>query len=233
MNIKRKICVRNWESLTDLFSELNAKCDYLVLRNFEQMSGDEFLMDGHEDIDFLCSNPEELIMSLGAFPRKFYNKKVQNYILFKGKKVKIDIRYVGDNYYDKTWQMQMLRTKVMNKNGFWTMNQENYFYSLIYHAILQKSSLSDEYFCRLVVMAKSAGFEVDKEADLLQLLEDMMQKNGYKFVYPQDGSVPNRFNMLSNKPSGKVKWIIRKILIKPQESIYWHLFQKLGGGKIL
>lgn len=219
MNTK-KIVIKNWESLNEMFTALNEKCDYLVMRNFEQMTGDDFLMDGHEDIDFLCADPDELITTLGAFPRKIFNKKVQTYILLKNKKVKVDIRCVGDNYYDKEWQVNMLKNKVMHENGFWVMNEQDYFYSLIYHAVLQKKSLSTEYSERLTAMGKELGLDVHGEGALISSLELMMHTQGYRFVHPKDSTVPNRFYLLSEKPAGRVAWLIRKLSVTPPYFVY-------------
>lgn len=81
------------------------------------------------------------------------------------------------------------------------MNEEDYFYTLIYHAILQKESLSEEYLFRLLTMAKKLGVNLaeQSESGLLRSLEFFMQKHSYHFVYPYDFLVPARFHLVKTK----------------------------------
>lgn len=169
---------------------------YLVLRNYENMLSVELYMEGHGDIDLLCADSRLLAEKVGA---KTYTHKVREvcddgvhyYVLIAGQQVSLDLRFVGDGYYCKKWQVEMLARRVL-KNGFYVMDEQDYLYSLIHHAVLQKRHFSDEYKERLTCMSHTLGVELKAStpSDFISLLEDYMRQNGYTYTYPADAFVP-------------------------------------------
>lgn len=219
---------RNWKDIKELFTELNKECNYLVMRNYENLLDDSFFVDGHEDIDFLCEDLSKMTHVLDVKSRKIYDNGVQYYILLQGQKIKIDIRQVGDNYYDEKWQRAMLSNKTTYADTFFTMNKEDYFYSLIYHSILQKKQLSKEYQSKLSNM-KCDLFNIKNnqlfsEQELLDDLLSYMRKEEYYCVYPKDSTIPNRFVLVpGNISKKKTMWILRKIKHFPIRVVYYIL----------
>ena len=61
------------------------------------------------------------------------------------------------------------------------MDEKNEFYSLIYHAIIQKNSVSEDYAEKLAAMAGISEFT---EAWGLKELEAFMKEKGYRYTYP-------------------------------------------------
>ena len=169
---------------------------YLVLRNYENMLSPELYMDGHGDIDLLCADSRLLAEKVGA---KTYTHKVREvcddgvhyYVLIAGQQVSLDLRFVGDGYYCKKWQQEMLDRRVL-KDGFYVMSEQDYLYSLIHHAILQKRSFSNEYRSRLTEMCNRLHviMKDDSAQSFIQLLESYMAEHGYTYVYPRDTFVP-------------------------------------------
>ena len=49
----------------------------------------------------------------------------------------LDIRCVGDGYYDKPWEEVMIKNRVKTE-GIYVLCKEDYNYSILYHALLQK-----------------------------------------------------------------------------------------------
>ncbi len=124
-----------------------------------------------------------------------------HYLIYvSGQPVQLDLRQVGDGYYCTKWEKDLLERKVM-KDGFYVMADEDYFFTLAYHAILQKRSLSREYFIRLCHMADDLDLSIKEysESGLLHLLENHMQERGYRFTYSHDYMVPNRFHVVDSK----------------------------------
>lgn len=202
----------DWKDTTELFQKLNEECNYLILRNYEELGKINLEESLHDDIDFLCDDYKKMVKVMDAKPRRFYDNKVQYRILLGGRYMKIDIRHVGDNYYDSLWQKEMLENKCWNDEGFFTMNESDYFYSLIYHAILQKPALAEDYRHKLADMARSFGIKADTEKDFLTLLIDAMRRRNYFFYYPEDVTVPNRFYLTPKEMCiGKIGWYLRKI----------------------
>ena len=169
---------------------------YLVLRNYENLLSPEIYVDGHGDIDLLCADSRLLAEKVGA--RKYHNKVkevcddgVHYYVFVAGKQVSLDLRSVGDGYYCRKWQQEMLDRRVL-KDGFYVMCEQDYLYSLIHHAILQKRSFSNEYRFRLAAMCNELHISMkdDSAQSFIQLLESYMEKHGYTYVYPRDAFVP-------------------------------------------
>ena len=189
--------------IEDLFITLNeAGVEYLVLRNYENLLEPEIYVDGHGDIDMLCSNSHEIVNLIDARPLTpdksgMRGDGIHYGIEVDGKPVKLDLRHVGDGYYCTKWEQDMLERREKHV-CFYVMTENDYFYSLVYHAVLQKRSLSDEYSARLWEMSKNCGLDVSapSEKEYLRLLQNYMRNNGYRFTYSQDHLVPNRFHLV-------------------------------------
>lgn len=169
---------------------------YLVLRNYENMLSPEIYMDGHGDIDLLCADSKALAKSVGAMA---YTNKVKEvcddgvhyYVMIANKHVSLDLRSVGDGYYCTKWQKEMLERRIL-KDGFYVMDEFDYVYSLIHHAILQKRTFSDEYRARLTEMCERQQIHLrdDSPQCFIRLLETYMEEHGYTYTYPTDTFVP-------------------------------------------
>lgn len=205
-----------FKSIHEVINTLkHQQVNYLILRNYDNMLSDDIYMDGHGDVDCLCVDARHMSNILGAKvytnkPNQVCNDGTHFYILIRGKEVSLDLRHVGDGYYCEKWQRDMLSRKVEH-DGYYVMEKEDYFYSLIYHAILQKPYLSLEYRQRLSKMAIELGFE-DKlysEKELICMLELYMQKHGYTYTYPMDIFVPLHTKYISKRlltPNRYLAW---------------------------
>lgn len=175
--------MNNWETFHDFFSVLNKHCNYLILRNFEQLPNGR-LIKGHEDIDLLCDNTKKLVKIAKAIPRKKVDDGVSYFIWINHIKIPLDIRQIGDGYYDKNWQIHMLKNKRLYKNCIYIMNNEDFFYSFIYHSLIQKPTLSHEYRIKLENMAQKKKIQLNKAEDLKNNLLIFMNKRKYYFTNP-------------------------------------------------
>ena len=187
----------------DFFDTLNqANINYLVLRNYENLLEPELYVDGHGDIDMLCDDSQVIVNLINARPLTedkpgILGDGVHYAIEVDGKPVQLDLRHVGDGYYCAKWEKEMLEGSVRH-DCFYVMNETDYFYSLVYHAVLQKRSLSQEYSSRLLQMSKELGLAVASanEHGYLLLLQEFMRAHGYRFTYSEDHLVPNRFHLV-------------------------------------
>ena len=177
---------KNWTSIKSVFETLNkSECNYVVLRNFENMDSDEIFIKDHEDIDFLTDDRKKLINLLNAKSRRFIDNGIHYFILLNNVKVKIDIREVGDCYYDPKWEIDMLKNKVMSDLGCYVMDARNYFYSLTYHALLQKNNLSEDYKTKLLEMGKTLNLNIDSENTLFFSLIEFVRGGEVLVHVPQ------------------------------------------------
>lgn len=73
-----------WKDTEELFRNLNEKCNYLIMRNFEDIKEVNSQGKIHDDIDFLCDDYKKMVEVMDARPRKFYDNKVQYQIIIGG-----------------------------------------------------------------------------------------------------------------------------------------------------
>ena len=204
----------SYNNISEVFELLNqAGISYLVLRNYENLLAPEMYMDGHGDVDLLCADSQIVAKLLNAKTNRedqppFIGDGTHYYIYVGGEYVSLDLRYIGDDYYCEQWEKDLLNRRVMH-NGFYVMSEEDYFYTLVYHAVLQKEFLSDEYLSRLLEMAAKLDVTLIEQSEygLLRSLEAYMQKHSYRFVYPFDYLVPARFHLVKSKLI-KINWNI-------------------------
>lgn len=177
--------MKEWFNAHDIFSELNKKYSYLVIRNHEEFY-DSILMGNHADIDILCSRYDRkaIVHFLDAKPRLIRNDGIHYQIKICSELIPLDIRCVGDGYYDSNWENDMLNSRILDPRGFYCMDKDNYFWSLLYHAIYHKGKISDEYLLRLKVM-KPDLFPSTSE-QLCEKLHDYMLNHNYFYTIAHD-----------------------------------------------
>ena len=179
-----------WKSLKQVFDVLNLTEKYVVMRNFEPLP-DEFYAGKHGDIDFLVRDYDAVRYILNARPVFSEPHRVHNRIMVAGEEVLLDLRYVGDGYYDTNWQKEMLKNKTQYKNVS-IMNREDYFYSLLYHAIIHKPEVADDYITALNEISKNNRY-VDgsinqswfKRGLAAEVLGKYLAKNNYEITKPE------------------------------------------------
>ncbi|NLG05026.1 MAG: hypothetical protein GX567_14520 [Clostridia bacterium] len=177
----------------------------MILRNYENLLSPDFYLNGHGDVDILCEDSRALAKAIGAKSYTNKTKEVCNdgvhyYILINSEHVSLDLRSVGDGYYCKKWQEEMLQRRVLHE-GFYVMDKYDYLYSLIHHAILQKNKFSSEYKGRLSKMCSELGIELKEHSihEFITLLQNYMRENKYCFVYPTDTFVPLRTEFIDKE----------------------------------
>ena len=218
------------ENIENVFKLLNKKCKYLVLRNFEGFFED-ILIEGHNDIDVLCASKKDrkiMVNILQAVPRIGVDNGIHYKFLYNGSEIDLDIRTVGDGYYDEKWQKRMISKREFNEKGFYTMDPENYFYSLIYHSIYQKKVFTEEYKKRLQKM--NPDFCNATKEDFEKALLKFMIKKNYFYTKTYDNYVVLYFN---NSLVGDR--IIYPFKVKTRhfiEAKLGYVFGKMNGAKL-
>ncbi|WP_375239538.1 hypothetical protein [Aurantibacter sp.] len=193
INIARNITgVPFWKDVNQLFKVLNNSINYVVLRNFECLPN-EYNVEGHGDIDVLVENENFMAYLTGAknmSPKKSYRCNYE--ININNEQVPFDFRFLGDNYYDVAWEKNILETKELAKDTFYVPNQENHFFSLLYHAVIHKRSIGKDYIKKLnsindsfIPNFKNIKSEKEYSLALAKYLEDA----SYNFTTPIDKTV--------------------------------------------
>lgn len=194
----------NFQSIKELLDILDLnEVNYLILRNYENILNPDLYVSGHGDIDILCEDSQMIVNLLDAKTsqkdiKPFKGDGTHYYIWVDKKKVFLDLRFIGDDYYCEKWERDMLVRRV-KRDCYYILSPIDYFYSLIYHAILQKKYFSKEYQIRLLEMANALNICVGegKEIDFLDVLEQYMTLHGYRYRYTKDVWIPLRFNLVN------------------------------------
>lgn len=215
--------IKNWESPEKLFEVMNKTGQYTVLRNWEAYFDDLFL-PGHGDIDLLCSKKDrnKILRAVGAVRRSNIFNQWNFWVFIADRMVKFDLRVEGDGYYDIKWERDMLSSRRYDKRGFYCLEPEQYFYSLIYHAAYQKREFALDYRERLSEMAEN----ICTADGLKEKLELYMESRGYKYSYVFNPSVYLNLegvpeDRIERKVSEVVNENVRKTVRKARE---------IGGG---
>lgn len=178
---------KTWKNLNELFYVLNSTTNYLVLRNFEEIP-DKIDLNLHNDIDLLTDDKWQINYILNQRIVKNSKGIPRPYVLVDDKKISIDLRYVGDRYYDKKWSRKMLENKELTQNGVYSPNSEDYFYSLLYHVLIHKSKISVDYIPKLIKIAEKINIKnfsketFQRRKNLEKILEIFLKKNGYRYT---------------------------------------------------
>ena len=183
------IGVNGYDSIQQLFYVLNNTIRYCVLRNHECLP-DEYTVEGHGDIDLLVENKNYMAYVTLAKPVFEEPYRVYHLIKIGGKEIPFDFRFVGDNYYDKPWEEHILNSRCLTKGIFYMPNDEDQFYSLLYHAYIQKYEVKSDYPPKLIQYAERIGLTYQEDPKTaISLLDSFMQSNHYEYIKPIDLSV--------------------------------------------
>ncbi len=193
-NNQNLVGAETWNDLNELFYVLNNTVSYLVLRNFDGMP-EKYSLEEHGDIDLLTDDLASIIYISNAkrlFRRSY---RVHYSVRIAGELIPFDFRYVGDEYYDKSWQKDILENRTMYNDAMYIPGENDHFYSLLYHAVVHKEIIASDYKSRLEMMYRGLSVKDNAEGwmnDIVcikSLLDDFMQSQTYFYTDPYDLSV--------------------------------------------
>ncbi len=184
--------VDGFQNISQLFYVLNNTIDYVVMRNFECLPA-EYTLEGHGDIDLLVEDLNYIKYLTNAkpvYPDLSY--RVHHIINIDNYDIPFDFRYIGDDYYDIKWQLEILKTKKVFKDIIYVPDNTNHFYSLLYHAYVQKPAVKDDYHIKLEKLAASINVSYNKQLPqdkAKELLDVFFKEKQYSYTVAEDKTV--------------------------------------------
>ena len=176
-----------WRDVSEMLKLLNETCPYVVMRNAESLPDDFNPL--HDDIDMLVASAKECATIIGAVKRPGSGAAAYS-VKIGGKDVKLDLREIGDGYFDTAWQRSMLANRRCNAKGVFVPAAEDEFYALVYHVMYMKPLIKSDYCAKLPAMAASAGIAgACSPGDWATALENFMKQRDYTIPVPRDRSV--------------------------------------------
>lgn len=128
------------KSIAQFFSWMNhTGFPYVVMRNWDNLPHSVELGE-HSDLDLLVYDLRHWMelfpdaKHVHAFPRVQFKVPVADSFIL------VDVRHVGDGYYPRDFQMNMINLRTWNKNGFFTPNPDYFRMGLAYHAVHHKNN---------------------------------------------------------------------------------------------
>ena len=180
-----------WKNFEEFIEVANKSLNWLVLRNFEYLPNDFFNND--KDVDVLCEDLEQFVNTMKLTKRSWGISAYETVI--SNKVVPFDVRFLGDGYYDKLWEYKMLKNKVHTADAVPRMNDEDCFYSLIYHSKIQKHEVKEVYRTRFYALANSlniANYDeecIDNNEYIANILNKFIKLHCYTYSVPIDRNV--------------------------------------------
>ncbi len=183
----------------EFFNKLNRnkKLIYVILRKRNSEN---------EDIDILVNNyfifkrisdshsykkKNLKLISNSGDPVEDNGIKVSNYIRIKDKIIKLDVRFIGDGYFDSNWQKKILEYKKIKLN-YYTPNNENFIFSLIYHIVYHKGYIDKKY---IKILSKKLKLKSLTLMKLKKIVDDYLSSNKYKIPRPLDLTIPITYQL--------------------------------------
>jgi hypothetical protein len=187
-----------WENLDVFFKVINSAQRYLVLRDFQSI-GESF---DQSDIDILCEDFQSFASTANLLQKR--NTLYKGRTEISGSTVFFDVRYVGDDYYDPGWSKNMLEKRV-KFNQVYAPHPVDHYFSLIYHAYLQKPKVSLKHEKTLTRIEEENRLPKEIVPDnvsiyRLKRLGRFMIDNHYFYRKPTDPLVFENFKALRYLP---------------------------------
>lgn len=206
-----------WKNWREVFEILNLTSNYLVLRGFEDLPKS----NPEKDLDVITDNYQRFASSLGVKQKK--KQPYKGFVFVNNEKISIDIRFVGDNYYNTSWAKEMLKTKGIYNEIVSVPRVDHYFFSLLFHAKVQKPKVKEKYNSILEGVAKSLRFDWFSLKDLNsdeksgEILRGYFQSEGYFYEDPLDTGVYKNTEVIKKLPKSNI-FIWRRPFIKKMKS---------------
>ncbi len=190
---------KEWENVNKMFYALNNCCKYAILRNYETLP-EEIYINEHNDIDIICTSHIDVAYVLNAKKVFLEDYRVHYVTKVEGKEAFFDLRYVGDGYYCEELEKSLIENRKYNEKGFYTISDDEYYYTLLYHALLHKKEFAKDYKERLKQM--KSKININKDVEFLKVLQKWLIDNEYFVTIPNDISV--QFNKEKSRSLSKL-----------------------------
>ena len=204
-----------WNSWEELFSLLNICTDYVVLRNSKTVLESDHAL--HGDTDILVRDRTAADVVLAANKIHGDKRRVMYETQFPNGPQLLDVRYVGDGYYSEKWEHEILEQRVCIRNEWlYIPDEENFKYSLLYHALVHKPEIADDY--RDTITAYFGT--LDKQV-LTDRLKQYLNEKNYGFPTPIDPSVyinPYFYKEISVPFTKRIQYTLRKYMNESDSS---------------
>jgi hypothetical protein len=177
-----------WSDLAVVFRTLRRAVPYVVLRGFDDLPR----IPEDREVDVLGRRRLDLGALLGARPDWPGGAAFRFDV--DGERVTFDVRTVRDGYLDAAWQERILARRSWH-DDVPVPREDDLFFSLLYHAKIQKPSVKPAYVPQLLRLAKELDLPDELGTTLFDddtaaaVLDGYLAAHGYGVPIPADPDV--------------------------------------------
>lgn len=176
-----------WVSLAEAFEALSGAVDWCVMRGWNTLPE---AVDG-DDLDILVSSKKAAFSALGLTRPKGPDGIRNGYLsLVSGERIKFDLHWIGDGYFDPFWQSEVLRTR-QSQNGYFRPSPTHALMIAIYSEIVLRPIAREKQMERIRDLANSvahSGWLTDEalahRQSLIEILRGFMISSKYVTTKP-------------------------------------------------
>lgn len=172
---------KGWKSVHELFYVLNNTVRYVIMRGVSNGEIGDYI--DHTDTDILTDQYLNFWYIANGTPCRSEIRPKER-VVIDGKNYDLDVWNTERDYYDQKWSAAMLANRVL-KNGYYVLSEEDDFYCLLYHCLINKNAIAPDYREKLELYKKQFGI---KENDWYQILVNFLERKSYVILRPDDTS---------------------------------------------
>ena len=188
---------KGWQSLKQLFYVLNSTVEYVMLRGKNEVANNYF-PDEHRDVDLFLtrSNHSSAVFIINGVSA-CSTERPHELITINGEDYYIDMWPMENYYFDWGWSLRILQNRKL-ENGLYVLDENNEFYTLLYHCLVFKGKIAPDYL-PILEHHRERLHLIGKKWD--DILYGFITQNEYDITLPLDKSISMHYE-------GKIKDLV-------------------------
>ena len=205
LKLNRFVYRETFKNFNHFFYKINNDLylKYVILFDYNVINKKTELFENKYNIKFIVNDYYYFKSLIGARSTDKINMRendngynVNNMIIINNKEININIRFIGDNYFDSIWQKNILNSGSIIKLDnikIKITNSYNQYFTLLYHIIVHKNFI----YTKKTDYIKNRIIEKPYNKKILtKKLKDFINKKNYKMIKPLDKLVNFHNNFL-------------------------------------
>lgn len=195
LKLNKFVFREKFQNLNHFFYKINNDkyLKYVILFDYNIINKKSELLKNNINIKFLVNDYYYFKSLVGARSTDKINMRendngynINNMIIIDDKPININIRFIGDNYFDNIWQKNILNSaRIINLNKYKikVTNNYNQYFTLLYHLIIHKNFIYNKKtdYIKNRIIKKPFNKML-----LITKLKDFINKKKYKIEKPLD-----------------------------------------------
>ena len=178
----------------DLFKTLNStkNLKYVILRDQKNKNDDTDILTNNYYLFKRVTdchsykNKNLNFISNSGDPLEDNGFKVSNYIRIKDRNIKIDLRFIGDDYFDSKWQKKILANRKF-QGFYYVPNKNDYLFAVLYHIVYHKGYIDKKYsnLLKNYFKLKTLEFKI-----ITKIVNKFLLEKKFEITRPSDLTIP-------------------------------------------